>query len=59
MLLHYEGASGDYSALRKNFVGDINIVDKYGVSYSVYIKEGELPEKYIQKFGELQKARQK
>lgn len=55
MLLHYEDASHDYSVLRKNYVDGINITDEYGAVYPVYIKEGELPEKYIQKFAELGK----
>lgn len=54
-LLHYSSPAHDYSVLRKNYIKGIYIVDKYGVEQSVYIKEGELPEKYIQKFGKLGK----
>ena len=51
-LLHYRRPLHDYSVFRKNFISGIVIVDKEGVEHMAYIKEGELPEKYIKRFYE-------
>lgn len=46
--------SPDYSSgtFTKYFIG-IRIVDKYGIERSTCIREGELPEKFISRFSEL------
>ncbi len=54
-LIHYSRPFHDGSVFRKDYIRGIVIVDKYGAEQSAYIREGELPEKYIQKFGELGK----
>ncbi len=54
-LLQYSSPVHDNSVFRKNYIDSVSIVDKDGAEHGVYIREGQLPEKFIQKFGELGK----
>lgn len=53
-LLHYDSAYFDSGVFKKYFIRGATIVDVNGLEWQVYIREGELPEKYIEKFAELQ-----
>ena len=51
-LANYEEPSGNDGIFQKNY-SSISIKDNEGSEYRYYIKGGELPEKYIYRFGEL------
>ncbi len=51
-LISYGSGYKRWDVFKRSFVR-IGLTDRKGETFTVYIKEGDLPEKYIQRFGEL------
>ena len=53
-LISYSREYMGVGVFKKRFI-DISMTDTKGEDFTCYIKKGELPEKYIRRFGELAK----